>query len=186
MVYRIGSALCAVNASGYIATDKLTTRAGSISETNVRTAIESAGVIMKAKEFLRQYEYADKRAKRLQAEYERELELIDSVRSTLGGDGMPHGSGVSRRTEDAAIRLADKAMRWKMAQVEAIEKRQEVFELIHDVEGTEGEILYERYINLRRWEDICVVIHLSWRQTHRLHGKALNLIEEKMALNGTL
>lgn len=141
---------------------------------------------MKAKEFLRQYEYADKRAKRLQAEYERELELIDSVRSTLGGDGMPHGSGVSRRTEDAAIRLADKAMRWKMAQVEAIEKRQEVFELIRDVEGTEGEILYERYINLRRWEDICVVIHLSWRQTHRLHGKALNLIEEKMALNGTL
>lgn len=140
---------------------------------------------MRAKEFLRQYEYADKRAKRLQAEYERELELIDSVRSTLGGDGMPHGSGVSRRTEDAAIRLADKAMRWKMAQVEAIEKRQEVFELIHGVEGTEGEILYERYINLRRWEDICVVIHLSWRQTHRLHGKALNLIEEKMALNGT-
>jgi DNA-directed RNA polymerase specialized sigma subunit len=140
---------------------------------------------MTAKEYLKQYEYADKRAKRLQAEYERELELIDSVRSTLGGDGMPHGSGVSRRTEDAAVRLADKAMRWKMAQVEAIEKRQEVFELIHDVEGTEGEILYERYINLRRWEDICVVIHLSWRQTHRLHGKALNLIEEKMALNGT-
>lgn len=140
---------------------------------------------MNAKEYLKQYEYAHKKALRYKAEYEAELELVDSVRSTLGGDGMPHGSGISRRVEDQAIRLSDKAKRWKDAELEEISKRQEVFGAIHDINGTEGEILYERYVNLRRWEDICVLVHLSWRQTHRLHGKALNLIEEKMALNGT-
>lgn len=133
---------------------------------------------MRAKEFLRQYEYADKRAKRLQAEYERELELIDSVRSTLGGDGMPHGSGVSRRTEDAAIRLADKAMRWKMAQVEAIEKRQEVFELIHGIKDIEGDVLYEKYINYdQTWDEIAHALNYSVRGVQYAHGRALLIVE---------
>ena len=132
---------------------------------------------MKAKEFLRQYEYADKKAKRLQAEYERELELIDSVRSTLGGDGMPHGTGVSRRTEDAAIRLADKAMRWKMAQVEAIEKRQEVFELIHGIKDIEGDVLYEKYINYdKTWDEIAHTLNYSIRGVQYAHGRALLIV----------
>ena len=140
---------------------------------------------MNAKEYLKQYEYAHRKALRYKAEYEAELELVDSVRSTLGGDGMPHGSGVSRKVEDQAIRLADKALKWKDAELSAISKRQEIFELICDIDGAEGEVLYERYVNLHRWEDICVIVHLSWRQTHRVHRKALQIIETKMALNGT-
>ena len=141
---------------------------------------------MTAKEFLKQYEEANRRALRYKTEYETELEKIDAIGSTLSQDaGMPHGSGVSRRTENKAIRLADKAIKWKEAELDAIEKRQEVFELIHDIDGIEGQLLYERYVNLHRWEDICVIIHLSWRQTHRIHGKALSIAEKKMALNGT-
>lgn len=140
---------------------------------------------MNAKEYLRQYEELNKRALRLKQEYEVEREKIDAIGSTLAGDGLPHGSGISRKTEDKAIRLADKALKWKTAELDAIEKRQEVFEMIHDISGAEGEILFERYLNGRRWEDICVIVHLSWRQTHRLHAKALRLVEQKMALNGT-
>ena len=141
---------------------------------------------MTAKEFLRQYEELNRRARRYQQEYRIELEKVDAIGSTLSHDaGMPHGSGVSRKTEDKAIRLADKAAKWKAAEIDALQKRQEVFEVIHDIEGVEGDILYERYINLRRWEDICVVIHMSWRQTHRLHRKALEAVSQKMALNGT-
>ncbi len=118
-------------------------------------------------------------------EYETELMKIDAIGSPLAGDGLPRGTGISRKTEDKAIRLADKAMAWKVAELDALEKRQEVFELIHDINGAEGEILIERYLNGRRWEDICVIVNLSWRQTHRLHAKALWLVEQKMALNGT-
>lgn len=137
--------------------------------------------MMTAKEFLRQYEHANRLALRCKIEYKTEMEKIDAIGSALAGDGMPHGNGISRKTEDKAIRLAEKATKWKAAELDAIAKRQEVFELIYDIQGIEGEILIERYINLRKWEDICVIIHLSWRQTHRLHAKALAIVSAKMA-----
>lgn len=136
---------------------------------------------MKAKDFLKQYEYADKKAKRLQAEYERELELIDSVRSTLGGDGMPHGSGISRRTEDAAIRLSEKAEKWKDAQTDAIHKRQLVFDAIHDIDGVEGDVLYQKYINYdQTWEEIAQALHYSVRGIQYAHGRALLIVASKL------
>lgn len=139
---------------------------------------------MTAKEFLRQYEYADKRARRLGAEYQREIQMIDAIRSASDNDGMPHGTGTSRPTEDKALKLADKALRWKEAELEAIRIRQQVFELIYDIDGIEGEVLTERYINLRKWEEICVLVHYSWHGVHAIHRRALAIVER--ALNGTL
>lgn len=133
---------------------------------------------MTAKQFLRQYEDAQRRALRYKTEYEKEHELIDSVRSTLGGDGMPHGSGVSKRVEDQAIRLAEKAMRWKAAELDAIARRQEVFELIDQIPGIEGEVLYERYVNLHKWEEICILVHYSWNGVHKVHRRSLRMVSE--------
>lgn len=133
---------------------------------------------MNAKEFLRQYETASRIASRLEKEYKREQELIDSIKSALGGDGMPHGSGISKTVEDRAIRLVDKSMKWKTAELDALEKRMEVFEIIHKVPGIEGEILIERYINLRKWEEICVAIGYSWNGVHRAHRRALKAVQE--------
>lgn len=135
---------------------------------------------MTAKEFLKQYEEAQRRALRYKTEYEKEMELIDAVGSTLGGDGQPHGSGTARATEDKAIRLADKAAAWKIAELDAIEIRQEVFDLIRDIPGVEGEVLYERYVCLRRWEAICVIVSYSWRGVHKVHARALRIVEERM------
>lgn len=140
---------------------------------------------MTAKEFLKQYEYADRRARILEAEYSKERILIDAIRSASDNDGMPHGNGISKPTEDRAVRLADKAAAWKIAQVDALQVRQEVFDMIDKIGGIEGEILYERYINLRKWEDICVLVHLSWKHAHRMHAKALEAVEKKMTLNDT-
>lgn len=136
---------------------------------------------MTAKEFLKQYEDLNRKALRLKHEYETELEKIDAIGSTLSNDaGMPHGSGVSRRTEDKAIRLADKALKWKEAELDAIAKRQEVFEVIYDIKGIEGEVLYERYINLRKWEEICVLVHYSWQGVHKVHRRALFIVESRL------
>lgn len=132
---------------------------------------------MTAKEYLRQYEEACRKAHRLESEYNTELDLIDSVRSTLGGDGMPHGNGISRKVEDQAIRLADKALAWKQAQLDAIRIRQEIFDLVNSIEGIEGEILTERYVNLHKWEEVCVLVHLSWYAVHQHHRKALGIVQ---------
>ena len=134
---------------------------------------------MKAKEYLRQYEELNRKALRYKSEYETESEKIDAIGSTLSSEaGMPHGTGISRRTEDKAIRLADAALKWKTAELEAIGKRQEIFDLIAGISGVEGDILYERYINLHKWEEVCVLIHMSWNGTYRAHRRALAIVQE--------
>lgn len=136
---------------------------------------------MRAKEYLRQYEDLDKKARYFKEEYELETEKIDAIGSTLGGEpGMPHGTGISRKTEDKAIRLADAAMKWKIAELDAIEKRQEVFEVISKVRGIEGEVLYQRYIALYKWEQICVNIPMSWTGVHKAHRRALAIVQSML------
>ena len=66
---------------------------------------------MTAKEFLRQYEYADRKVRRLETEYHDELIMVDAIRSASDNDGMPHGSGISKPTEEKALRIADKHLR---------------------------------------------------------------------------
>ena len=135
---------------------------------------------MTAKEFLRQYEYADRRAKRLKEEYEEELLRIDAIRSASDNDGMPHGSGISKPTEEKALRLADKAATWKEAELDAIHARQVVFELINSIDGIEGEVLYERYVKLHKWEEICILVHYSWHGVHAVHRRALQMVERAL------
>lgn len=133
---------------------------------------------MTAKEYLKQYEYAQKKANRFREEYETELLKVDAVRSLSDNDGMPHGSGISKPTENKAIRLADKALRWKQAELDAIEIRQEVFETIADIPDIEGDVLYQRYINLHKWEEICVLLNYSWHGIHGVHRRALTIVDD--------
>ena len=94
---------------------------------------------------------------------------------------MPHSTNISRTVELQAIRLAEKAEEYKEAQIYAMKKRQEVFDVIWNVPGVEGQILYERYINLKNWDDVAESVHYSLQHVHRLHGAVLlelqNVIE---------
>ena len=135
---------------------------------------------MTTKEYLRQYEYASKRAARYREEYELELLKVDAVRSLSDNDGMPHGTGISKPTEDKAIRLADKALKWQQAELDAIEVRQKVFDLICDIPDIEGDVLYQRYIKLHKWEEICILLHYSWQGIHLVHRRALAIVESRL------
>lgn len=136
---------------------------------------------MRVKEYLRQYGEAEKIARRLKTEYDAQLLMIDAIKSPCNTDGTPHGSGISNRTEQDAISLAEAAERCKEAELEALKKRQQVFNLIWNVPGLKGEILYERYINLKRWDDVADTVHVSLRHATRLHGEALQ--DLSMSLN---
>ena len=135
---------------------------------------------MTAKEFLKQYEYADRRVKRLETELEDELRMLDAIRSASDNDGMPHGHSISRPTEDKALKLADKRLRLVDARLEAVEARQKVFNLINSIDGIEGDLLFERYVKLRKWEEICILLNYSWYGVHNVHRRALRLVEENI------
>ena len=133
---------------------------------------------MTAKEYLKQYERAVKRAQRYRQQYEEESTLIDAVRSLSDNDGMPHGSGVSKPTEEKAIRLADRRMRLIRAELEAIRIKQELFDFIDGIEGIEGDVLYHRYVRLLKWEEVCLIVHYSWPNTMRIHRRALERVQK--------
>ena len=60
----------------------------------------------------------------------------------------------------------------------AIVKAGEVERCINELEcDRERKVLFLRYVRLKKWEEICVEVGYSWKQTHRIHGRALvNLI----------
>lgn len=133
---------------------------------------------MTAREYLLQYKLADRRAKRFRREYERELELIDAVRSTADIDGLPRGNGINKRVEDRAVRLADKAMEWKMAELDALHIRQEIFEAVNSIGGEEADVLIERYLNCKTWTEVCVAVHWSWYKVRELHNAGIAKLEQ--------
>lgn len=135
---------------------------------------------MTAKEYLKQYEYAVDRVRRYEEEYQNELTQIDAIRSASDNDGMPHGSGISKPTEEKAVRLADKSLRLSEARIKAIEIRQEIFDLVDSIDGVEGDVLYLRYIKLHKWEEICVLLHYSWQGIHLVHRRALAIVESRL------
>ena len=132
---------------------------------------------MTAKEFLNQYRNASNKAKRLHYEYIEELAMIDSIKSLSELSDMPHGSGISKPTEDKAIQLTDKAARWKMAELDALHVRQVVFETVNEIPGIEGEVLCLRYVNLRKWEDIASALDYSEQGVYKIHQRGLDIVE---------
>lgn len=132
---------------------------------------------MTAKEYLKQYEEAERRVYYLRAAYERERKQIDLIRSPLGSDGTPRGSGISNTVEDRVLRLIEKAEKLIEAQYEAVRIEQDVLGVIMQVPGEKGSVLYERYINLKRWEDVADIMHYSLRQIHNLHKEALQIVQ---------
>ena len=127
------------------------------------------------KQYLRRYQEAKKRAKRIQEEIE---ELRSSKTSPVGlGDGMPHGSGTSD--------LSGYAARWDelVRELEAEKEMQivtyrEIRQQISMVpDPTEQEILSRRYLLWQGWEKIAVEMGYSYRNITRLHGYALQHFE---------
>lgn len=141
---------------------------------------------MTAKEYLKQYEEAARLARRLKTEYDKEVELIDSISSPLGGDGTPHGGGISKATENKAIKLADKALELKDAELEAIRIRQKVFDVISTVPGEKGDVLYERYINLKSWDEVADSVGYSKRHARNLHDEALDIVQHFLLLHSIM
>lgn len=137
--------------------------------------------------YLKQYRNADKKVKQLEREIDKEQYLIDSIRSPLGSSGEPHGTGISKTVEIRAIRLADKRSEYEDAKSRAIEIRQMVFDAVLKVDGIEGEVLYEYYVDYydekkqkpKTWEDVADIVHVDSRSVYRIKNRAL----KKVSLN---
>lgn len=132
----------------------------------------------KAEKYLKQYEWAVNQIRRCEEEYKVETMQIDAIRSSSDNDGMPHGSGISKPTEEKAVKLSEKAMRLVDAKLKAMKVRQEVFDTIMMVGGLEADVLIERYVNLQTWENVCLSVNYSWPTVRMAWHRGLDRVEE--------
>lgn len=97
--------------------------------------------------------------------------------STSNGDGMPKGSVQDRQTKLHAI-MADKLKAKRAKKAEAEEVMAEILVTIDRVEEpTYRQLLFERYIQNKLWEDIATdLMYVEEYVRGELHGKALNEI----------
>lgn len=135
-----------------------------------------------AKQYMDKYRDAVRRVRQCEEQYEREALLVDSIRSASDNDGMPHGNNIGRPTEKRALRLVDKGMDIHDARIKALRIQREIFEVAYRVGGVEGDVLIERYINLKEWHEIFPVVRYSESQTHRYHLSGLDKVADLVKL----
>lgn len=98
--------------------------------------------------------------------------------------GMPHapspaGSG------SAQERMADRTMELRAYYAEKIAnltaEQLRIERAIDSLCPRMRQLLRHRYIEGLTWEAVCVAMNYSWKQTHRIHSEALELLKEQEA-----
>lgn len=133
---------------------------------------------MEAKEFLRQYQEALIDIRNLEAEAE-ELENM-AMSITVGTDGeRVQSSSRQDRMAELATKIADIEIDIMSRRTEALRTLQAVGKVIAAVENKNyRQLLHRRYIEGNTWERIAVAMQHNYRWILRMHGRALEKIEE--------
>lgn len=123
------------------------------------------------------HRYRDLEAERKQLA--QELEKIEGAMDGLKGtnwDGMPRASGVGDPVLGVVTQHLALQERYRK-QLEKLARAQSAIEdMIEGLEPMTRQLMRYRYIDGLTWEEVCVAIGYSWRQTHNIHAKALDTL----------
>ena len=126
--------------------------------------------------WLRRYREAAAEQDRLMAEIARWRSLAERVSPTLSG--MPAGSGGPARMIAAVERLDELEAELAEQIVERVATRREIGQAIDRVPDERlARLLRLRYIDGSTLEKIAVEMHYCYKQTKRLHWRALDVLE---------
>lgn len=113
------------------------------------------------------------------AQVRQELDRVEASMDGPGGsnmDGMPRGSG----TGDPVLAIVSQHMELKDKYLQLLGElsraQAEIEDLINVLPPRDRVLMRLRYIQGLQWEEVCLAVGYSWRQTHRTHSKALDTI----------
>ena len=131
----------------------------------------------------RLHAYNDRKHELQQLEQQVEqLEVTITAPRGQAMDGMPKGSGGGDAMAAVVAELVGLKEKYMAKMRQLLKAQAEVEELIDSLEPVERSLMRCRYIDGLPWESVCVVMNYSWRQAHRIHGRALNkLVEAEVA-----
>lgn len=125
----------------------------------------------KKKEYLKGYERAVRQMQRIELSIKelRSNKMFPCVVS----DGMPHALYSSDLSAYAA-KLDREVRGYLKARYKRLKISTEIIDKIERMDNEdEKDVLMYRYINLFKWEDICIKMNHSWQHVHRIHSRAL-------------
>lgn len=121
----------------------------------------------------------------LLAEYDQikmELEKVEAFMEaprTSNLDGMPRSPGGGDPILGVVAHHIALQERYRNQLHRLAAAQAEIENLIDGLEPSERRLMRCRYIDGMTWEEVCVRIGYSWRQTHNIHSRILDkLVEE--------
>lgn len=134
---------------------------------------------MTAKEYLNQIKDLEVRIKNKN----RDLEQLKELAISIGGFNYKERVQTSKETGDmigeSIARVIDLESEISKDIIKLMEVKQKIYNSIDKIKKTECyEVLYQRYILCKRFEEIAVDMKYDIRQIHRFHGQALKEIED--------
>lgn len=130
------------------------------------------------KERLRNYLELKKEREQLR----QQMEAIEAALYSPKGQkltGMPAAPSHGNAMEDMAAKHLELIDRYRTKMLELAEEQLVIEKAIEALEPTARMLLRYRYIDGLPWEEVCVRMSYSWRQTHRLHSQALEALKEQ-------
>ena len=121
----------------------------------------------------------------LKAEHQQiamELEKVEAFMTGPKGtkwDGLPRSGGPGDPILSVVSHHLALKERYQAKLAELAAAQAHIEELIDSLEPMERKLFRHRYIEGLTWEEVCVAIGYSWRQTHNIHGAALDKILER-------
>ena len=129
------------------------------------------------KERLREYRDLHRELKQIE-------EKVETMESTLYSPkipritGMPSAAGNGNSKEDLAAKHIELLDYYRKKQQELYTEQLAIEKAIESLDGVERTLMRYRYIEGLTWEEVCVKMNYGWTQTHKIHGKALQMLKK--------
>lgn len=123
----------------------------------------------------RLHRYRDLEAERRQIEME--LKRVEDFMNGPRGsnlDGMPKAPGVGDPVLGVVSQHLVLLERYRAKLDDLARAQTRIEDMIEGLEPVARQLMRYRYIDGLPWEEVCVAMRYSWRQTHRVHAKALD------------
>lgn len=130
------------------------------------------------KYYLNQVYRIEKMLKMLEREYNQKVKEIDNI--SISNSEIKLNS-VSSKVENKVIELLaleNDIKECKIKKEVAIDEISKVIDKVDD--ETLKKLLKLRYLEFRKWDSIAEILNYSEQHTHRLHNKALKIIDKYM------
>lgn len=124
------------------------------------------------KERLRNYQAIKREREQLRQQLD-EIEAALYYPKIQRLNGMPSAPVEGNPQEDLAIHHIELQERYKAKMDELAAEQLAIEAAIEQLEPMARMLMRHRYLDGLKWEEVCLKLNYSWRQTHRLHGEAL-------------